>query len=404
MQKLYYENPYKKEFTAEIINILEKDNKYHIELAQTYFYPEGGGQPSDTGYINSIPVTHVYEENEKIYHVTERNPMKIHRVKCSIDCKKRYDHMQHHLGQHIISACFVELFNANTIGFHLGKDSSTIDIDKLLSKDEIRKAEEEANKIIFDNINVEILYPTKTELKKLRLRKTPPKTAKKIRIVKIGDIDINACCGIHPNSTIEVQLIKVSKWEKYKNGTRIHFLCGSRAVSDYFYKHDSIERMSNLLSCSDSNVLCEVERLKKELNKTVAEKRELKEEVSRYEVQNMLNSCESIKNIKILKSIYENVDLKDINNLASKLISFPNVIVLFGVKSEDKAQLLFMRSKDLNILSMNNLLKDAITLIDGKGGGSDFSAQGGGKNNNNVDSAIEYAYNKVKDFIISNLA
>lgn len=116
----------------------------------------------------------------------------------------------------------------------------------------------------------------------------------------------------------------------------------------------------------------------------------------------MLNSCESINNIKILKSIYENADLKYITNLASKLVSFPNAIVLFAVKSEDKAQLLFMRSKDLNILSMNHLLKDAITLIDGKGGGSDFSAQGGGKNNNNLDSSIEYAYNKVKDCILSN--
>lgn len=402
LEKLFYENTYQKEFTAEIINMLEKDNKYHIELDKTCFYPEGGGQPSDTGYINSIPVTYVYEENGKIYHVTERNPMKIHRVKCSIDWEKRYDHMQQHLGQHILSACLIESFNANTIGFHLGKESSTIDIDKLIGKDEIKKAEEEANKIIFDNINVEILYPTKAELKKLRLRKALQKTDEKIRIVKIGDIDVNACCGTHPNSTIEVQLIKVIKFEKYKNGTRIHFLCGSRGVSDYFSKHESIETMSNLLSCSDNTVLSEIERLKKELNKAIAEKRDLKEEVARYEVQNMLNSCESINNIKILKSIYENADLKYITNLASKLVSFPNVIVLFAVKSEDKAQLLFMRSKDLNILSMNHLLKDAITLIDGKGGGSDFSAQGGGKNNNNLDSSIEYAYNKVKDCILSN--
>ncbi|MEA4826193.1 MAG: DHHA1 domain-containing protein [Clostridium sp.] len=401
MEKLYYENPYTKEFTAEIINVIEKNNKYYVELDKTYFYPEGGGQPSDTGYINSIPVTYVLEEDSKIYHVMDVKPLKIHRVKCNIDWEKRYDHMQQHLGQHILSACLFKLFNANTIGFHLGKNFSTIDIDKLLSNDEINASEKMANKIIFDNISVEILYPTNSELKKLPLRKISPKVNNQIRVVKIGDIDINACCGTHPNSTIEVQIIKISKYEKYKNGTRIEFLCGSRAVSDYTLKHDSIQKMSTILSCNENSLISEVERLSGELNKALSEKAALKSEVANYEIKEILDSCESIQNIKIIKSIYYNVDLKYINLLASKLVSFPNVIALFGVKSNDKAQLIFMCSKELKIVSMNSLLKDAITLIDGKGGGSNFSAQGGGKNNNNLESSVEYAYNKIKNLLIS---
>lgn len=401
MEKLYYENPYTKEFTAEIINVLEKDNKFYVELDKTYFYPEGGGQPSDTGHINSIPVTYVLEEKGKIYHVIDVKPLKIHRVKCNIDWEKRYDHMQQHLGQHILSACLFKLFNTNTIGFHLGKNFSTIDIDKLLSNDEIKTAEKMANKIIFDNVSIEILYPTNSELKKLPLRKISPKVNEQIRVVKIGDIDINACCGTHPNSTIEVQIIKISKYEKYKNGTRIEFLCGSRAVSDYILKHDSIQKMSSILSCNENSLISEVERLSGELNKALFEKAALKSEVAHYEVKEILDSCESIRNIKIIKSIYDNVDLKYINTLASKLVSFPNVIALFGVKSNDKAQLIFMCSKELKIVSMNSLLKDAITLIDGKGGGSSFSAQGGGKNNNNLESSVEYAYNKIKNLLIS---
>lgn len=401
MEKLYYENPYTKEFTAEIINVIEKNNKYYVELDKTYFYPEGGGQPSDTGYINSIPVTYVLEEDSKIYHVMDVKPLKIHRAKCNIDWEKRYDHMQQHLGQHILSACLFELFNANTIGFHLGKNFSTIDIDKLLANEEIKAAEKMANKIIFDNISVEILYPTNSELKKLPLRKISPKVNDQIRVVKIGDIDINACCGTHPNSTIEVQIIKISKYEKYKNGTRIEFLCGSRAVSDYTLKHDSIQKMSTILSCNENSLISEVERLSGELNKALSEKAALKSEVANYEIKEILASCESIQNIKIIKSIYDNVDLKYINLLASKLVSFPSVIALFGVKSNDKAQLIFMCSKELKIVSMNSLLKDAITLIDGKGGGSNFSAQGGGKNNNNLESSVEYAYNKIKNLLIS---
>ena len=227
------------------------------------------------------------------------------------------------------------------------------------------------------------------------------KAGEKIRIVKIADIDINPCCGIHPSSTIEVQLIKVIKFEKCKNGIRIEFICGARAVSDYILKHEAMEKMCKLLSCNNAAVLSEVERLSGELNKALTEKRALKAEVAEYEVQNMLSSAPKIEDIRVLKYIYDNGDLKYTNLLATKLVSAPKVIVLFGVRSNDRANLLFMCSKDLNMISMNSLLKDAISLIDGKGGGSDLSAQGGGKNNNNLDSSLDYAFSKIKDYIIS---
>ena len=170
---------------------------------------------------------------------------------------------------------------------------------------------------------------------------------------------------------------------------------------DYVSKHEAIEKMSKLLSCNNATVLSEVERLSGELNKALTEKRALKAEVAEYEVQNMLTSAQRIEDIRVLKYIYDNGDLKYTNTLATKLVSASKVIVLFGVKSEDKANLLFMCSKDLNMISMNSLLKDAITLIDGKGGGSALSAQGGGKNNNNLDSSLDYAFNKVKDYIMA---
>lgn len=402
MQKLYYENPYQKEFVAEIVDVIEKDNKYHVELDKTYFYPGFEGQPCDTGYINSVPVSCVYELNDRVYHVIEIKPLKIHRVKCNINWRKKFDYMQQHLGQHIISACIIDLFNANIVDFNIKNSFSTIDIDKVIGKEEIDKIEKLSNEIVFDNINLEVLYPSKSELKKLSLRKTSLKTKEDIRVVRIGDIDSRICYGLHPNSTIEVQLIKLSKCEKYKTGTRIEFLCGSRAVSDYFSKDFSLKQIIKLLSSNENNILSEVEKLRQELNSTLAEKRALKADILQYEVQNMLASSEKIADISVLKSIYESGDLKYIEQLASKLVSYPNVVVLFAVKNENKAQLIFMRSRDLNIIGMNTLLKDAITLIDGKGGGNEFSAQGGGKNNNNLDSTIEYAFNKIKDSIISN--
>lgn len=402
LEKLYYENPYQSSFTTEVINVIQKENKYHIELSETCFYPEGGGQPSDTGYINGAPVTYVYEKDNKIYHIVDVKPLKIHNVKCSIDFNKRYNYMQQHLGQHILSACISDLFNATTIGFHLGINSTSIDLDKVVDSNELKNAEKKANDIVLSNIKVEVLYPTKSELKKFSLKKIPVKAGEKIRIVKIADIDVNPCCGIHPSSTIEVQLIKVTKFEKYKAGIRVEFICGQRAVSDYVLKYDAIEKMSKLLSCNNTTVLSEVERLTGELNRALTEKRALKAEVAEYEVQNMLTGAPKVANIRVLKNIYDNVDLKYVNMLATKLVSSSNVIVLFGVKYQDKANLLFMCSKDLKIIRMDSLLKDAITLIDGNGGGSEFSAQGGGKNNNNLDSSLDYAYNKIRENIISN--
>lgn len=401
MEKLYYENPYEKEFTTDIIDVIEKDNNFHVLLGKTYFYPEGGGQPSDMGYIESSPVIYVYEEEGNIYHVVERKPSKFKKVKCSIDWERRYDHMQQHLGQHILSASLIESFDANTIGFHLGKDSSTIDIDKLISDVDFKEAERLANEIVLSNISVEMLYPTDSELRKLPLRKIPPQTSEQIRLVKVGDVDINPCCGTHPNSTIEVQLIKIIRWEKYKSGMRVEFLCGGRAILDYFKKHESVKEISKCLSCNEDNILSEIERITYEARASHSEVRALKDEVAGYVVENTLSNSEAINDIKVIKEIYTDGDLKHANTLASKLVAYPNVVTLFGVVSGDKAHLLFMCSKDLKKVSMNILLKDAITLIDGKGGGTDFSAQGGGRNNNNLESCLEYAYNKVRNTILS---
>jgi len=399
MQKLCYENGYQKEFTAEIIAIIEKNNTFHIELDKTYFYPEGGGQPSDTGTIESSVITFVYEENGHIYHVSETKPIKVHKVKCTLDWDKRFDAMQQHLGQHILSACFLELFRCSTIGFHLGQDYCTIDTDRLLDMNQVQEAEELTNQIIFDNLAVEVLYPSKAELKKLSVKKTLPLTNEPIRIVKIGTIDLNPCCGVHPSSTLEVQVLKVCKYEKYKEGMRIHFLCGRRAITDYFIKYSFSSKICSTLKCTADDALIKIEKLSQDFNKLSVENRSLKSEIADYEVQDMLNSSEKIGAYHIVKSLYTNVDLKYVTLLASKLTVFKDVIILFGVETQNTANLVFMCTKDLKKMHMGNLLKDAITLIDGKGGGSAFSAQGGGKDINNLPSALDYAYMKIKKII-----
>lgn len=399
-QKLYYEDQYIKEFTAEILNIFEKDNEYHIQLDKTAFFPGGGGQPCDTGSIEDSLVGYVYEQNGIIYHVSNKKPIKIHKVKCKINWDFRFDGMQQHLGQHVLSATFFEAFSCNTVSFHLGKDSCTIDLDKFLSDEELEKVEALANKNIFEDKKVTLFTPTKSELKKLTLRKTPNIDNEAIRIVKIEEVDLSACCGLHPKSTIELQIIKILKKEKYKGNMRLEFICGKRSIFDSFLKYKFSNKVCKYLCCNEEEALIRIDTTSSELNVLLTENKNLKSQIADFEVQMMLNNCETIDNIRIVKNIFTNTDIKYINLLSLKLTAYENVIALHALKSEEMATLIFMCSKGLKIISMNDLLKDTIILVDGKGGGSSFSAQGGGKGINNLESAMDYAFSKIKRILI----
>jgi len=198
MEKIYYKDQYIKDFVAELERVEEKDGKFHVVLDKTAFFPGGGGQFCDLGTIENGKVIDAYEEDGVIYHVLEKKPIKIHKLKCSIDWDRRRDGMDQHLGQHVLSGCFYKIFNANTVAFHMGREICTVDIEGILEEDKIREAEKAANLIIGDNLKVEFLTPDKRELKKMGLRRALPNTNEEIRVVKIDDLDINACCGVHP--------------------------------------------------------------------------------------------------------------------------------------------------------------------------------------------------------------
>ena len=395
MEKLYYEDQYLKEFIAEVTEVIEKNNLYYVSLDKTAFFPGGGGQHCDLGYIDNHKVVDVIEEDGKIYHITETKPIKIHRVKCKIDWERRLDGMQQHLGQHVLSGCFFTLFNANTVSVHVGKDISTVDIKGYLDEETIRKAEKMANEIIQENIKVDFLTPSKKELKKLNLRRDLPNTEEQIRIVKIGDLDINACCGVHPSRTLDLQAIKVKRWEKHKGATRIEYLAGKRAINDYFNKDEFRNKICRFLNCGEADAINAINKLSSELKNALSENREIKAEIGEYQIKDMIKEAKSIGDIYVVSKIYDGGDLKHISKIAEKIALNDNMIVLFAIKFEDKANLIFASSKNINNISMGDLLKDAITLIDGRGGGSKFMAQGGGKNSSNLQSVMDYALRKI---------
>ena len=396
MEKLFYIDSYIKNFTAEIEEVKEVDDKFHVLLNKTAFFPGGGGQYCDLGTIDNINVLDVYEENDKIYHVLEKKPNRIHKVKCEIDWDRREYGMQHHFGQHIISACFNNEYKAKTVGFHLGKDFSTVDIEGLFKEEDILKIEKMCNEIIKENITVEFLNITKKEAKKLKIKEDLSKLGDNIRIVKIGDIDMNLCCGVHMKNTLDLRVIKIKKFEKYKKATRIEFLCGTKAIEEMLKRENYLNKICKLLSSNEEDAYKSIERLNNKLNEVNKENRRLEEIISNYEVKEMIESAEKINNMNVIVKVYENKTMNYMNKIANKIIEKENNIGLFALKNDDKLNLLFACSKNLEKMDMNILLKDSIKLIDGKGGGSKVLAQGGGKNNSNLDSLFDYVKIKIK--------
>ncbi|WP_297417541.1 DHHA1 domain-containing protein [Clostridium sp.] len=399
MEKIYYDNQYLKEFTAEIVDIREIDNKFHVILDKTAFFPGGGGQSCDLGFLDDQQIIDVYEKDDIVHHVVEKKPIKIHKVKCSINWDRRRDGMHQHLGQHVLSGAFFNLFNANTFAIHLGSDISTVDIYGVLTEEQVREAERLANKIIGDALTVESFIPTKAELKKLTLRRALPNTEEDIRVVKVGDFDINACCGLHPSSTLDLRLIKIKRFQKHKEGTRIEFLAGDRAVSDSFEKDEFQNSICRYLNCNENEAINGIKNLNESLREANETNKSLNILLAKYQVKEILESAANINNTKVIKKIFDSENLKYVSNLTSKLIENEKTIALMAVKSEEKANLIFACSKDVKDVKMNDLLKDAITLIDGKGGGSPSQAQGAGKNNANLESALDYAFNKISQML-----
>ena len=381
---------------GEIEEVKEVDDKFHVLLNKTAFFPGGGGQYCDLGIIDNINVLDVYEENDKIYHVLEKKPNRIHKVKCEIDWDRREYGMQHHFGQHIISACFNNEYKAKTVGFHLGKDFSTVDIEGFFKEEDILKIEKMCNEIIRENITVEFLNITKKEAKKLKIKEDLSKLGDNIRVVKIDDIDMNLCCGVHMKNTLDLRVIKIKKFEKYKKATRIEFLCGTKAIEEMLKRENYLNKICKLLSSNEEDAYKSIENLNNKLNEVNKENRRLEEIISNYEVKEMIESAEKINNMNVIVKVYENKTMNYMNKIANKIIEKENNIGLFALKNDDRLNLLFACSKNLEKMDMNILLKDSIKLIDGKGGGSKVLAQGGGKNNSNLDSLFDYVKIKIK--------
>ena len=264
--KLYYESSHRKDFEAQVISCEPEGEGYKVVLDKTVFFPEGGGQYADTGILGGVHVLDAQEKDGIIYHYTDGALTPGEIVKGEIDWEKRFESMQQHSGEHIISGIVHGRFGYNNVGFHLGADYCTMDFDGPITKEQLKEIEEEANRIVYKNLNIEILYPTKEELKNLTYR-SKIEIEGQVRIVNIPGVDICACCAPHVDRTGEIGNIKLVDMVSYKGGERITMLSGSRALTDHQQKEESVKKISALLCAKDTEVAEAVENVTPELVK-----------------------------------------------------------------------------------------------------------------------------------------
>ena len=396
-EKLFYENQYIKEFKATIVDIVEKDGEYITFLDKTAFFPGGGGQSSDLGTIDGVEIVKVIEAGDKIGHILKENLEVGREVTGVINWERRLDGMQQHLAQHVLSGCFFSMFNVNTAGIHLGHDVSTVDIIGNINEEMIKKVEIRANEVITENHKVNFIMTDRQQAKKMGLRRDLATDDNSIRVVQIEDLDINACCGVHPSSTLELQMIKIKSWMPHKGNTRIEFLAGRRAITYSLDRDNILSDVCKNLNTGAPEVIKRLNNLNSDYANALEDNKRLKNTLSKYEIEELVNKAEVTGSISIINKVYEKENMKFLTKLANSLCEEENRVVLFALKGEDKANLLFACSKNLKTLNMGELLKDAITLIDGRGGGSNLLAQGAGKNIGNLENAIDYAIRKVRE-------
>ncbi len=375
-QRLYFDDAYLTHFQARVVKRLEWDGHPAVILDRTAFYPEGGGQPADQGTLNGIPVLDVQAQDDgSIVHVLER-PLSEDTVEGRVNWDRRYDHMQQHTGQHILSQAFLRVAEAETIGFHLGATTTTIDLDRGdLTPDEIARAEELANRVIEENREVSARFVERLDLERVTIRR-PPKVNGPIRLVEIADFDVVPCGGTHVRRTGEVGLLAIVRTERYKGGWRITFVAGRRARADYRRRRELLAQLGEVLTCGDDDLIPRVERLLAEQRQLSSALRKAQERLLSVDAEALWNAASSLGDVRLIRAVFDDRDVELVRKLAGMLREQGPALILLGWRGEGKGRFVFAATPGLNV-HMGNILRAALAEVGGRGGGRPEWAEGG---------------------------
>lgn len=408
--RLYYHDSFLYDFDAEIREANESPRPA-VVLDRTAFYPTSGGQIFDTGSIvfpNSEPSDSAATQTLRVAEVTEREDGKIvhylevpppkdlkpgSRVHGQIDASRRRDHMQQHSGQHVLSAAFVRLYNMPTVSFHMGDDYCSIDLQMSdldtpnLTKDQIESAERLANEIIQENRAVDIRFVTRDEAGKLGLRKLPPAERDELRLIDIHDFDLSACGGTHVRQTGQIGCILLRKTEKVRQGWRVEFVAGQRAVATARRDFTTLTEASSLFSSHIYDVPQQVRKSLDESRSLRRQREQTLDELAEAQAAALLAQTPETNGRKVITRIFADRDLNFVKLLAQKLTRLaPNAVALLATASSQPS-LVFAQSVG-QPFDMGALLKETMAKLGGRGGGSKDMAQGGVPKPDGIEAAL----------------
>lgn len=395
--KLYLQDAYIREFTATLLASQQTAEGFEVVLDRTAFYPEGGGQPCDTGKINGIPVNAVYEVDEQVIHVLQSQPDG-NVVTGVIDWQRRFDHMQQHSGQHILSAIFDEKWHAATVGFHLGSDSTQIDLSlSELTPEQVAEAEQAANSVLYANLPITTAWVSREELDQYPIRKPPTKDFAKLRLVLVDTQDCCPCGGTHVKTTAEIGLLKILGWEKKNNTVRVDFVCGQRAVADYQLKHRLTQEFSGKLSAPAKELTEALTLRLAKIDSLARELATLRLELSQQQATVLLQTALLYNDCKIIAHILQDSQPSDAAQLAKNLTASSHVVTLLAAVSPDGSKCHLVFATNTNGPDMGKLLKAALAKLNGKGGGNARLAQGGSNNPQGLEQVLADAVGEVQN-------
>jgi alanyl-tRNA synthetase len=395
--RLYYDDSFLYDFDAEVREVVEGPRPGLI-LDRTAFYPTSGGQASDTGWISSeanpkLRVTEVGDsEDGRVIHYLEAplNDLKPGlRVRGEIDPTRRRDHMQQHSGQHVLSAAFVRLYGMATVSFHMGDDYCSIDLDTpALSREQVEGAERLANEIILENRAVDIRFVSREEAGKLGLRKLPPTERDELRLIDVRDFDLTACGGTHVAQTGQIASILLRKFEKVRQGWRVEFVAGQRAVATARRDFTTLSETAALFSSHIHDVPQQARKSLDEIKSLRKQYEQSQEELAAAYASVLLADAPDANGRKFVVRSLSDRDLSFVKLLAQKLTRLsPSVIALLATTSPQPS-LVFAQSTG-QPFDMGALMKETMTKIGGRGGGSKDLAQGGIPNVEGIESTLK---------------
>ena len=375
--RIYYREPYQKEFDATVVESREVDGRVQVVLDQTAFYPTSGGQPFDTGTLGGAAVTEVIDrEDGEVAHVVSGHLKTGDVVHGEIDWRRRFDHMQQHTGQHVLSAAFDGLFAARTESFHLGETAATIDLGRPVTPEQIAEAEAESNRIVWEDRVVGIRFATAEEAAAMPLRKESARTGS-LRLIDIDDFDLSACGGTHVARTGGIGIIAVSKWEKFRNGTRIEFVCGGRTLARFREWRGALADVQKHLSVAPNEMAEAVQRLQEDSKSVQRSLRGAQERLAGFEAAGLLTKGSRVGDRLVIAEALDGWDAQSLKTMAVAAAGMDPTAAIALFSTSAPALVVIARGANATI-DAGAILKALVAKFGGKGGGKPDLAQGGG--------------------------